>query len=159
MDAREKTCYGVSWTSAMSADALARRAMRTGDVGGRYRYLCVGVGARRTPFYPEGRRAPTVEERRRGTDFPVCQGLEMLIAEKTAAVGGAGGADAGGGRAETAETTGRARGVARGGTASAPGGEEILARFNKSAGKIASNMRRHAAYVGDGAYGFFVGRR
>ena len=34
------------------------------------------------PFYAEGRRAPTLEERKRGTEFPVCQGLEVLVAER-----------------------------------------------------------------------------
>lgn len=129
---------------------------------GRYRYACVGRGARSTPFYPEGRRTPTMEERKRGTDFPMCQGLEILIAENAAAREAmerraGGGADDGGGRAGT-EPVARREPVASGGSTASPG-EEILARFNRSAGKIAGNMRRHAAFIGDGAYAFFVGRR
>ena len=157
---RAQTCYGVSTRSERALDASTARVMRTGDVAGRYRYLCVGRGARRVPFYPEGRRTPTLEERRRGTDFPVCQGLEILIAEKAAAreaMERREGRGREGTRAE-AEAEARREPVERAGSTASPG-EEMLARFNRSAGKIASNMRRHAAFIGDGAYALFVGRR
>jgi hypothetical protein len=114
------------------------------------------------PFYAEGRRAPTLEERKRGTEFPVCQGLEVLVAERVnerAARRGDGDASEDDatdaamrkrvGAREIRETRERELGASA-----------ALERFNRSAGKISANMRRHAKFIGDGAYSlFFAGGR
>lgn len=114
------------------------------------------------PFYAEGRRAPTLEERKRGTEFPVCQGLEVLVAERVderAARRGDGDASEDDatdaamrkrvGAREIRETRERELGASA-----------ALERFNRSAGKISANMRRHAKFIGDGAYSlFFTGGR
>jgi len=116
------------------------------------------------PFYREGRRAPTLEERKRGTEFPVCQGLEMLVAERVderalrrrdgdASEDDATDADGSKGARDGARRGGGTRERERGASAA-------LERFNRSAGKITANMRRHAKFIGDGAYSlFFAGGR
>jgi len=165
-DDRAQTCYGVSRRvdDALVRDgeeADARRVHRTGDVLGRYRYACAGYAARAIPFYPEGRRRPTLEERKRGTEFPMCQGMEILVAEKVsdrlARDASAGDAARRGRRAaDGEEDDGRAREEANDLASAA---REGLRRWNKSAGKIASNMNRHARFVGDAFYSLVVGRR
>lgn len=128
---------------------------------GRYRYACAGYAARAIPFFPEGRRRPTLEERKRGTEFPMCQGMEILVAEKVsdrlARDASAGDAARRARRAADGEDDdGRAREEANDLASAA---REGLRRWNKSAGKIASNMNRHARFVGDALYSLVVGRR
>ena len=134
--------------------------MKTGEVLGKYRYACVGRSARRVPFYPEGRRRPTMEERKAGTDFPLCQGLEILVAERAAASDAT--TDRRGTRGERANAGRSGNGSMATGEryeGERGGGSEVLSRVNASAGKIARNMARHASFIADGAYALFVGGR
>ena len=161
---RAQRCYGVS----RRVDALvrdgeddggdARRVHRTGDVAGRFRYACAGYAARAIPFYPEGRRRPTMEERKRGTEFPMCRGVEILVAERVVdrSARDADARDASSAR-RAAEGDDDGRGREANDLASAA--KEGLRRWNASAGKIASKMHRHARFVGDALYALVVGRR
>ena len=144
-----------------------RRTLLTGDVAARYKYACAGVARRAEPFYKE--RAPTTEDRKRGTEFPYCTGLEILVAEKVIDRSGEGA------RAPTSKPEGVDVEVAvddvreddramvidrsradehRGVTMS-----DALDRLNRSSAKITRNMSRHANYVADGFLSFILGPR
>jgi hypothetical protein len=117
-----------------------------------------------------------MEDRKRGTEFPYCTGLEILVAEKVVDRRGEREGARGGG-ATSSTTSSRPEGVdvevvlddARDedGVTSANarhGGERVtmsdaLDRFNRSAGKITRNMSRHANFIADGVLSLILGRR
>lgn len=168
-----QTCYGVSFASdeALPRD---RRTLLTGDVLGRYKYACAGVSRRAAPFYKE--RTPTIEDRKRGTEFPYCTGLEILVAEKVIDRRTEGARE---GASSTTTTTSRPEGVdvevvlddarddddgvasagRRRGDGHATVYSDALDRFNRSAGKITRNMSRHANFIADGVLSLILGRR
>ncbi len=149
-----------------------RRVMLTGDVVGRYRYTCLGASRRSIPFYREGRRVPTMEERKRGTEFPMCAGLEIMFAEKVAE-GALERRESG----ESSRATDAGEGAAIDEYGRRIAGEGFVAhrerhidgeygepttamgeaakRLRKSSGKIASNMYRHASFIFDSACSVF----
>ena len=117
-----------------------------------------------------------MEDRKRGTEFPYCTGLEILVAEKVVDRRGEREGARGGG-ATSSTTSSRPEGVdvevvlddARDedGITSANarhGAERVtmsdaLDRFNRSAGKITRNMSRHANFIADGVLSLILGRR
>jgi hypothetical protein len=94
-----------------------------------------------------------MEERKRGTEFPMCRGVEILVAER---VVDRTARDASSAR-RAAEGDDDGRGREANDLASAA--KEGMRRWNASAGKIASKMHRHAKFVGDSLYALVVGRR
>lgn len=113
-----------------------------------------------------------MEERKRGTEFPMCSGLEIMFAEKVAEgalerreSGEASRAMDAGENATIDEDGRRIAGEGfvahrerhaegeRGETTTAMG--EAARRLRKSSGKIAANMYRHASFILDGACSVF----
>jgi hypothetical protein len=99
-----------------------------------------------------------MEERKRGTEFPMCRGVEILVAERVVdrSARDADARDASSAR-RAAEGDDDGRGREANDLASVA--KEGMRRWNASAGKIASKMHRHAKFVGDSLYALVVGRR
>ena len=103
-----------------------------------------------------------MEERKRGTEFPVCRGIEIMVAEKIVdrvlerSATEAEGQEQGHGQEQG---RGRARGEAPSPPPTTGALGEAGRRMSKSAGKIATNMYKHASFIGDSIYSVFAGRR